>query len=346
MAILAINFSVPASNYNSQINKKQPIISSPEQQQPKQQVVRCLKDNEVASYEIKKKKNEVSKAIIFIKEKQTGNEINNFEIELLSPDHYHSVELHKCGVYAAKSFNYDYITHKSLPGYKAGIWKYNYYGNGEEIVITDEDSLGNLGGYKHFFSIDFRVSPDEQYVVLVKGYLGSKEYSLVIKDLNTKEDIFILKLSDIMEKYPDVAGSFGMIEWKENGRYFWTDIFEGAYTPGYVRIDTTDWSWEVFTTPKNAMGGFEPNYKTGWMPYAPDTVWTGIVETNAEIRKEAKARGQTSSLYLYNIFTKQQIKIYETAIDPIWNFGPPTWNSDTELQYKLPNGEKRIYKVK
>ena len=93
------------------------------------------------------------------------------------------------------------------------------------------------------------------------------------------------------------------------------------------------------------MGGFEPNYTTGWMPYAPDTVWTGIVEITEEIRREAKARGQTSSLHLYNLFTKEQIKIDETAIDPIWNFGPPIWISDTELEYKLPDGGKRVYQI-
>ncbi|MCK4553951.1 hypothetical protein KAU19_03235 [Candidatus Parcubacteria bacterium] len=310
---------------------------------------RCLSDDEEAGFYNRFDKfvfaqTEIPKEYPFeviVRDKKNKVEKNRIIIDNIK-ENYHPIEIHKCGIYVIRQFNYNNKKRKQNPGYREEFWCYDYSGNGESLILLAEKPKEFIS----YYSTDFRVSTNEKYVVLEHGYHGKDDYSLIIKDLNTKEDIFILKLSDIIEKYPDVIGSFGMLYWKEDDKYFWADIFQGARALGYLKIDSNDWSWEVFETPDKHLAGFGPNFKTGWMPYVPSAVWTGIVEMDEEIRQEAKERGQTSILYLYNLFTKKQFKIYETAIDPIWNYGPPIWLSDTELEYKLPNGEKKVYEVK
>ncbi|MFH0891745.1 MAG: hypothetical protein V1867_03110 [Candidatus Falkowbacteria bacterium] len=195
---------------------------------------------------------------------------------------------------------------------------------------------------------DFRVSQNEKYVVLEKGALYDPDYSLVIKSLDTIEDAFVLKMPEISQKHygnDGPLGSFGMWDWKDNDRYFWSDIYAAADTMGYLRIDTTDWSWNFFEAPPGAMGGFEPDLETGWMPYVPSAVWTGVEQLDDQVREEAGADGKISILYIYNLFTKEKIKIDETAADPIWSFGPPSLSGDT-LSYTMPDGEKKVYEMK
>ncbi len=88
----------------------------------------CLGESEIAGYELIDEKDEQDKAIIIVSDKETLKENHRFEINILSATHYHPIELHKCGVYAAKSSNYDYTIRKPLAGYTAEIWKYDYRG--------------------------------------------------------------------------------------------------------------------------------------------------------------------------------------------------------------------------
>ena len=48
-------------------------------------------------------------------------------------------------------------------------------------------------------------------------------------------------------------------------------------------------------------------------------------------------------LDLHNLFTKERV-LLETVSDPGW-FYKPQWISDTELQYTMPSGEVKIYKL-
>ncbi len=91
----------------------------------------CLGKDEVASYEIKQQETTGGEgvAIISIKDKKSQKEKFNFQIDILQVQHYHPIELHKCGVYAVRSFNYDYTIQKTLAGYRAELWKYDYAGD-------------------------------------------------------------------------------------------------------------------------------------------------------------------------------------------------------------------------
>jgi len=306
---------------------------------------KCLEENEVAEYEIRKEKTVGGDgiAIITVKDKKSQKEQFNFRIDILQTDHYHPIELHKCYVYAAKSFNYDYTTRRPLPDYRAEIWRYNYKGNGEKVVLLDKDTLGSLKRYEHFFSSDFRVSPSEKYIVLERGYLNKDDYALVIKDLKTKEDIFTLPSKYLQKTNSNFIGVFDMLKWSEDSRYFWGSVSDGAYVNGYFRIDTQNWKVDIFEAPDGAMGGMPLNINTGYVPIQPGQVWTGDYQLTQELKEQYRKEGKKSSLYLYNLFTKEQI-LLETTNEPLWFF-KPRWLSNTELEYELPSGEKKIYKI-
>lgn len=303
----------------------------------------CLEEDEIVNYGIKKKENEISTADIIIADKNNNQEKYRFQIELPIPDHYHPLELHKCGIYAVKSSGYDYKNRTSLPGYKAEIWKYDYKGNGEPVVLIAEDPMGNLKGYKYFFSTDFRVDSQEKYLVLIKSYSNKDDYSLIIKDLKTKQDLFVLSAKDIAEQYPNIVGNFNMREWSKDARYFWGDIFVGAYVKGFFRIDTLNWKTDIFEVLEGVGGGDALNTEKSLVTRHPGYVWTGLDILTEEIKKEWREQGKKSALYLYNLFTKEQI-LLETTNEPLWFF-KPKWLSDTELEYESPTGEKEIYRI-
>lgn len=297
----------------------------------------CLREDDVANYEIQKKEKEVSVANIVILDKNNNQEKHRFQIELPIPDHYHPIEIHKCGVYATKSFNYDYANRKAMPDYRIELWRYGYNGSGASVTFLS----GPISGSG--FGTDFRIDLLEKYIVLERGYLGKDDYALIIKDLKTKEDIFVLSAKDIFKQYPNIIGVFDMREWSKDGRYFWGNIFDGAYVNAYFRIDTQNWKTDIFETPDGAMGGFPLNINTGYVPIQPGQVWTGDYQLTQELKEQYRKEGKKSELYIYNLFTKKKILV-GTTDEPLWFFGPK-WLSDIELEYELPSGEKKIYRI-
>ena len=298
---------------------------------------RCLGDDEVASYVKNEKENEVSTATISVKDKESGKEKYSFEIELPMSGHYHPIELHKCGVYADRSFGYDYIKREVSGKYSFEFWQYDYNGFGKKVIFLSGPISGR--GY----GSDFRVSSSEQYVVFKRGHGGSDDYALIIKDLNTKEDFFILPAQEIFERNPNTIGTLGLIEWTKDSSYFWGDIFMGAYTSGYFRIDIENKTYELFETPEGQMGGDQLNVETGWVTNHSGLFWTGIHEFTEQVKEEMRDDGVGTKLYIYNLFTEEKVLIYETD-EPGW-YTKPWWISDTELRYETFEGETKVYEV-
>lgn len=306
----------------------------------------CLKKNQQADFKIERLgkypsvEYNMGSAEIIIKD--NGNEILKFRIDnIVNPSHYHPLEIHKCNVYVMKGFNFDYTKSKALPGFSVELWKYQYNGSGERIFeLAGEDDRGKAEIY---YSNDFRIPTDEKYLVLEKGYLGKDDYALVIKDLNTTQDVFEFSTKSVAQQYPDRVGSFGMLEWTNDSRYFWGDIFDGAYDLAYFRIDVQNWKAEIFEAADGSMGGMPLNINTGYVPIQPGLVWTGDVESTQELKQKEMQEGKKSSLYLYSLFTKEKVLI-ETTDEPQFFF-KPNWLSDTELQYILPSGETKIFTI-
>lgn len=302
----------------------------------KQKLTECLDENKDVSYKSEDKEDVLANLTIFINDRLTGKEIFSFKIDNV----YRTVpraELHKCGLYTIRFLNYDRKKTKPDTNFRVEIWKYRYDGQGEPFFPLSE-------GNHLYYSYVFRIDPDEKFIVLEKGYLGKDDYAIVVKDLNTKEDIFILFAKEIFNQYPNITGNFNVREWTKDGRYFWANIFVGANVLGFIRIDSSNWTYEVFPAPKDVLGGDALNLEKGLITVHPGNVWYGIAEITEEEKARRRAQGIGTELYIHNLFTGQWQFVASTT-EPLWYF-KPKWISDTELEYELPTGEKEVYKIK
>jgi len=311
----------------------------------------CLGGNEYVDYKIEKSPLGGGVVQIFIKDKDTNQEKFSFQTENII-ESYHPMELHKCAIYVIKEFNFDEKKHKPLPGYSVELWRYQYNDNGEGekiLAIAGEDNSGNFIVY---YSYDFRIDPLERYLTLMKGYLGSSDYGIVIKGLKTLNDIFVLEMTEIERQHPEIVGNISFITgvgnikyngWSDGGRYFWVDTHYGAVRLGFIRIDTTNWKYEIFPAPQDVLGGDTLNVENGYITVHPGNVWIGIAEINEEEKERRRKEGIGTELYIENLITKERHFVDKTD-EPLWYF-KPKWLSDTELEYELPTGEKKIYKI-
>lgn len=303
----------------------------------------CLADDERVNYKIEEKEDGTALAIISISNKIKSS---SFTIEISEPGHYHLIELHKCGVYVIKYFNYDPKKSKQEPGFRKEMWKYTYDGTYTKLFTLSE--IGPHGDYNiPFYADDFRIDNNENFIVIEKIYFDQNQpnYALVIKKLENREDIFVLSLEKIVEKYPDLEkGSIGFNEWTKDGRYFWANIFYGANVLRFIRIDTSNWNYEVLPAPKDVLGGDDLNVEKGYITVHPGNVWFGIAELTEEEKAKRRAQGIGTELYIHNLFTNER-HLVDKIDEPLWYF-KPKWVSDIELEYELPTGEKKIYEIK
>jgi hypothetical protein len=300
----------------------------------------CLADNEVAIFQFHGSRLRETSADVIVTDKITTRELFRFQIDNIVP-HYHPYEFHKCGVYVIRQFNYDIKTRRATPGYRIELWKYNYSGTGNSVLLfssTDENGL-----YKSNFNSDFRIDPLEIYAALISGYGGHPDFALVIRDIKVASNRFILLYEKLIAENPFLAGIYGLKEWTKKGDFFWADLFEAANVNAFIRIERETWKVDILPAPKDVLGGDALNVENGYITIQPDSPWIGIYEQE-EIEKERRRKeGIGTELYIYNLFTKDQ-KFVASTTEPLWYFRP-NWFSDTELQYELPTGEKKIYKI-
>ena len=277
---------------------------------------------------------------VIIREKQNKILKNEIVIDNIA-ENQDAVEIHKCGIYVINEINFDKRNFKIKEEYKAELCRYDYSSNIEHMLVFSEKPNSE---YIRYYNDDFRVDPLERYVVLERGYLYKDDYALVIKDLGTKEDVFTLLHSDLPKPDLKLPGLFDFREWTKDGRYFWGAISAGAVVPGFFRIDTETWEYELFADlPEWIGGGDRLNIETGWVTYHTDMVWTGVHQITEDIKQERREQGIGTTFYIYNLFTKERRLVCKTE-EPIW-FTKPEWLSGTELEYELPSGEKNIYQI-
>jgi len=280
----------------------------------------CLSSDEIVKYKTIKKDAAQQDTEIYIYNSENV-ENNVVKIENIYRG-YHPIESYKCGIYMIKFFNYN-SSGNQKSNFRAELWIYKYNGYGENLITLDD------------YSFDFRIDPSETYAVLQQGYLGTDNYSLIIKSIETKEDVFVMPLQYITDKYSSFIGSIGMNQWTKDGKYFWGDIYDGANILTFFRIERDSWKVEIFLAPAGTMGGDALNPELGYITYDNGAPWTGMHDISEEIRNEWKKEGKLNYFYLYNLFTKKQILV-DTIDDPTWNF-EPDWISDTELEYYVPS---------
>lgn len=305
---------------------------------------RCLADNEYADYpqnpkynpEIKYPDNPVE---IQIKDLR-GSIKHTFSI----PDLiylYHPIEIHRCHVYGARSFNYDHTQGKALDNYRAEIWRYDYSGKGDVVV-----SLGEMvsGKYINNFEADFRVSPDEEYIALIKGFPDSPDFSIIFRNIkNGDQRTFLMR--DVLRDNPDLIGSAYQPEgWTKDGKYFWGKLFYQAYTLAFFRIELASGKSEVFLAPEGTLGGDALNIEKGYVTHSTLAIWTGEGEISQQIKEQNEREEKKGVFAVYNLFTKQDTVLAQNN-DPTYYF-TKKWISDNELEYYLPSGDRKVYVIK
>ena len=85
------------------------------------------------------------------------------------------------------------------------------------------------------------------------------------------------------------------------------------------------------------------NIEKGLITVHPGNVWYGIADVTEQEKAERRKQGMGTELYIENLLTKKREFVVKTN-EPLYYF-KPKWLSDTELQYEMPNGEKKIYKI-
>lgn len=301
---------------------------------------KCLEEGEYAEV-VNDEKEHVGMIDILIKKKENDELKTFFSLNDIMKTSYHPIEVYKCGIYVLRGFGYDYNKSKVLPGYRNEIVRYDYANHeGNSIQLSGENFQGKPEVY---YSYDFRVSPDEKYITLVQGYGGEDNYALVIKDLNTLQDVYVLPYKEAPTQDIGIQTTLAMREWSVDGRYFWGSIDETAYTIRLFRIDMQTKKLDPYDLPGTVMVASPLNTARGLIPYIPGHEFLGI-DVFAEEEKEARrAKGIGSELYLYNVFTRESFFVDKTD-EPLWYFRMQ-WLSDTKLQYELPDGAKKVYEV-
>ena len=305
---------------------------------------KCLNENEIADFDyiadlyestgVKLPSNATT--TIFVNDKNTNKELFRFIISNV-PDKSSSIEIHRCGVYVIR----DIFSDAKKGIYKTPqFWIYTYDGKGE-ILINENDFYP--------YSPIPRIDSLENYLALTRYHFGRPDHAVVIKNLPQLEDVLVIMPDDIWQKSPklDKERDIGVVGWSSDGRYLWGGSYgQGQDSAVYFRININDKNketLEVFPMPDDAIHHGPPRLNTGYIWYIYGPPWVGFYEMSEKIYDEWQKQGKKVHFYLYNLFTKKQI-LLEVFNDPTW-FIKSNWLSDTELQYELPNGEKKIYTI-
>ncbi len=335
LILASVGISFYLSNKQKFTQQNQPEIQTQTIHPP------CLTDNEVADFKIKRGEGRKGIIEISIIDKDTNSNMDLFQVDTPSYNHYHPIEIHKCNIYVIRAPIYDYENDNLPSGAAYELWKYSYDGRGKKILILAEEN--KEGVFKSYFGNDFRIDPQEVYVALERGYSGRDDYALVIRDFNAQTDSFILLRQVLFEKYPELPGLFGLEIWTRDGNYFWADLSITANEIAFLRILRDTWELDVLPVPAGTLGGTALNSEYGYVTYDTGPGWIGIDVVAEQVYGEWRKAGKKVDFYLYNLFMQEKT-LLATTDDPTWSF-KPQWLSDTELQYELPSGERKIYMI-
>lgn len=271
-----------------------------------------------------------------------GSIKNFFRIENVPPNQ-DAFDFRDCNLYISRYWDFDYKKFKSGLNARFEIWKYPYDGESPEILVVTSKKINGESGF--IYQSQFSVSNSEKYISLVKGYVGSEDYALHIKDIETKENVVEVNLTtDLFKKYPNIVGDVEFRGWSEDEKYFWFSLFDQANVLAFVKVDMSDSGYEVFDAPVGMMNQDAFNLETGWVTYDDGPPWTGIKEFEEEYQKEWDEAGDFVTFYLYNLFSKEKIDLEKTTDTTWWHY--PKWLDNETLEYKIPSGEWKTYKIK
>lgn len=271
----------------------------------------CVQGTENESMKIEL--NEKAEEIDMLNEDISNLEMENEElrtqlriVEKVYYKHYHFVESVNDNVYMILESG---DSESSMRMRK--LVKYSYY----EEPHTIYESPG----------LDFRVSPNENMIAICYSEDNDEEVSFV--DGRGKL-LFEMKLSKFKDgKTPSLYG------WSNDSRYFWGIIQQTYLIDSYFIIDTENWKVKTIEN-KNSYGDDKAiNTNNGWLCYSDYPVCLDV-----ECRNEFNKSGATVNLWLYNIFTGDEMQI-DSSIIKKFN---PLWIDVSTIEYDAPLSDGRM----
>lgn len=315
------------------------------------ETVRCLNANEKAVYEVMEE-GRPGRIRVSVLDEVTNTMVWSREYIHPTPDIASPVHLGKCSFFMPQSFNFDWERGKPQLNYSFEIWKFEYFADGGmQVVVTSENKTETTEDIKRYYSgTSFSIDPSETYISLERGYLGNADYALVIKKIETGEDVFELSLRDIVAQHPSAAGSFDTGTWYEtpDGVYLDSDTYDGSRIGAQIYIKRDTWEVEILPTPEDYLPGVERRgYPLSpYWAYSDVIVWAGgVIEVQDALLEDAIAEGKQKNLIVANLRTGER-EIVETVPIVKGHRFNLTWLSMNELEYTMPDGTKKIYYAK
>lgn len=173
--------------------------------------------------------------------------------------------------------------------------------------------------------LDFRVSPNEKIIAIDH----SEDHEDKVSFVDYKgELLYDLEFPQFEERLtPWLYG------WSSDSRYFWGTM-QYTYTVEYYFIVDTD-TWEM-TFVENAINyGHDKaiNTDNGWLCYSDYPVCLDI-----QCKDDFIESGRAVKLWLYNIFTKEEIQIDNSVTKEF----SPVWIDRNTVEYDAPMSEGRM----
>ena len=140
-------------------------------------------------------------------------------------------EIRKCGIYVEKLFK--------DPPRRYEVWKYDYSGKGERIMVLDEyDERGmSLKDSVNASYSTFKIDETETYIALVRSWYGELEkHALVVKDLKTLNNVYVITIKDLIEKYGINIGTIQLSDARKRSVLF--EVLNGENPWFTLNIDT------------------------------------------------------------------------------------------------------------
>jgi hypothetical protein len=229
--------------------------------------------------------------------------------------------------------------------FSEAVWRSDYAGKQEKILTLADWPQGQKEA-SVYYAYDFRVDPSEKYIALERSYYPQPDYAIVIKNLDTKKDAFVLPLSEMQKIDHSAYGSFELGRWFTLGgdTYLWGDIIDGAYASAYYRINRDTWQVDVWPTPNDFNSGVErASSPYGYLAYVNIPTFTGFAEITQDILDDAVKKGIKKGLKVANLKTGKVETI--ESIDPHYSFDMKWLDDWKTLQYHMPDGTVKTYTI-
>ncbi len=255
--------------------------------------------------------------------KSTGDETFLCIIEDAYINHYHGQEISNNHLYVIKRVDYEGYPDDD---WSDELWRYTIDGFGERVFY-------NRGLYSDNKGIDFRVSPNENSIVIRTGTLDDKlvfidYYGNLVKDYDISE----LKVNDS-------ESLINLLDWSFDSNFFGGEITMTSIVYSFFRVNIENFEVDKYDLANIDLSSeYNLNASKEMLVYSDYPIMFDVDEYDSFINSD-----RTVNLYLHDLKTDEKILI-ASSITKEFN---PIWTNINTFEYNNPDGDDRIiYEVK